>query len=107
MVVTDVLDRNFYRRWDWEHDVPADRVEVDPSLDLIVEGCGAITPASAARATHRIWLEMPARLRRRRALSRADGAGYRPWWDTWAAQEREHWRADTPWLLADRIVRPG
>lgn len=106
MVVDDVLDRRCYRRWDWVQHAPADLVEIGDG-DLVVEGCGALTPDSAARATRRIWLQMPAGLRRRRALSRPDGAGFRPWWDVWAAQEHRHWLAHRPWLLADEIILPG
>ena len=106
MVVEDVLGSDHYRRWNWPRHRPAERVEVDPLADLIIEGCGAISRESAPLASRRIWLELPAAERRRRALSRPDGEGYRPWWDVWAVQEAEHWARNRPWELADEIVRP-
>ncbi len=90
--------------WDWEHDRSAGWRDLDPELPIIVEGCGALSRRSAALASVRIWYEMDAELRRERALGR-DGDGYRPWWDTWAAQEAEHWQVNRPWELADLIVR--
>lgn len=104
MVVDDVLGRGGYRRWDWHAGRPAEWVALDPDADLVVEGCGALTPASAALATRRIWLELDAETRRRRALGRADGDDFRPWWDIWADQEAEHWHAHQPWRLADTIM---
>lgn len=105
IVVHDVLARGRYRRWDWEHGRWNGEVVLDPDADLVIEGCGALTPGSAAHATRRIWLELDAETRRERALSRPDGAGFEPWWDTWAVQEREHWRRHRPWELADEILR--
>ena len=31
-----------YRRWDWERAEPAEWVPIDPSLPLVIEGCGAL-----------------------------------------------------------------
>lgn len=106
MVVDDVLVRGRYRRWDWEAGRPGDEVVLDPDADLVIEGCGALTPASAPWATRRIWLELDAATRRDRALGRPDGAGFRHWWDAWAAQEADHWRRHQPWTLADEIIAP-
>lgn len=89
--------------WDWERDQTAGWRDLDPRLPIIVEGCGAISRASSPLASTRIWYEMDAQLRRDRALGR-DGEGYRPWWDTWAAQEAAHWQANRPWEMADLIV---
>lgn len=103
-VVTDVLDAGRYQRWDWQHQRSGDYVTVDADADLIIEGCGAITPASAALSTRTIWLDLDAATRRRRAVSRSDAATYEPWWDTWAAQEHDHWRRHRPWELADAVI---
>jgi len=93
-----------YPGWDWARNQPSGWRGLDPQLPIIVEGCGAISHRSAALANVRIWCEMDAGLRQERALGR-DGDGYRPWWDTWAAQEAAHWQANEPWELADLIVR--
>ena len=66
-----------------------------PGTGLIVEGSGVLTPASAALADVRIWLESPAGSRRERALRR-DGDTYRPHWERWAAQEDTHLALDHP-----------
>lgn len=89
-----------YRQWDWRRDRPGARREVDPRAPLLVEGCGALTPASAALASTSMWLAMAPSRRKRLALAR-DGDGYAPHWQRWAAQERRHWREDHPRELAD------
>lgn len=92
--------------WDWTRHQTAGWVGLDPELPIIVEGCGALSRASAPLASTRIWVEMAADQRRDRALAR-DGEGYRPWWDAWAAQEQTHWLHNRPWELADLIVSGG
>lgn len=106
MVVHEVLATGRYHRWNWPEHRLAERVDLDPEADLIIEGCGALTRESAPLATRRIWLDVPAGERRSRALARPDGDGYRPWWNVWAVQEAEHWNRNHPWDLADEIVRP-
>ena len=92
-----------YRRWDWTESARGEWVHLDQNLPLIVEGCGALTPASRALATFGIWCEVDASTRRRRALER-DGALFESHWDEWAAQEAAHWQAHRPWELADVIL---
>lgn len=104
MVVDDVLGRGGYRRWDWARDRPGEWVALDPAADLVIEGCGALTPASAAYADRTIWLERDAAERKRLALGR-DGDAFAPWWDHWATQEAEHWAAHDPRGLADEVVQ--
>lgn len=93
-----------YRRWDWERSEPAGWVALDPALPLIVEGCGALSTASAPLVGLSLWLDLAADQRKQRALGR-DGEGYAPWWDRWAAQEAEHWRRNRPWQLATLSLR--
>lgn len=92
-----------YARWDWQNQRPAERVALDPKLPIIVEGCGALSRASAPLASSRLWYQMDADVRRQRALER-DGETFRPHWEDWAAQEAEHWRRNRPWELADLII---
>lgn len=92
-----------WRRWDWESGTEAESHAVDPALGLLIEGSGILTPATAAIADVRIWLESAEAGRKARALKR-DGDTYRPYWDRWAEQEREHIRRDDPRALATRIV---
>ena len=91
-----------WRRWDWDADAYAEHHTVDPTLPLIIEGSGMLTPESAALADIRVWLESPLGSRRTRALTR-DGDTYRPHWDEWAAQEVEHLRAHRPASLATLV----
>jgi len=93
-----------YRRWDWGTATPTDWVSIDPGRPVLVEGCGALTRESAPLATCCVWLELNETVRRYRALGR-DKGGYDPYWDIWAAQEHEHWRANLPRRLADLTIQ--
>ena len=73
------------------------------AVDLIVEGCGALTPTNRRLATAGVWLDLDASQRRLRALAR-DGETFAPHWERWAAQERAHWAANRPADLADVVV---
>ena len=95
-----------YRRWDWGRSEPAERVPIDPALPLVVEGCGALTPASRALADLGVWCELDEAERHRRAIAR-DGEAFAVHWDEWEAQEAEHWRRHRPWELADLTVTVG
>lgn len=85
-----------YHRWDWERDRPGEWVALPDGEPLIVEGVGAMTPATVAAARRRgavrtVLVTAPEGLRRRRALAR--DPYYEPWWETWARQERAHFAA--------------
>ena len=104
--VPELIVGNGYHSWDWAGDRPGPWRELDPARALIVEGCGAITAGSAALAGLRVWLELDAGERQRRAIAR-DGADFAAHWNDWAAQESVHWHADHPRDLADLVVVPG
>lgn len=91
-------DQPGHATWHWTTHEPGPWVSLDPARPLLVEGCGALTRASAPMAQVRVWLELAEPVRRTRALARDEG--YEPWWDVWAAQETEHWRRNRPWELA-------
>ncbi|WP_373682860.1 ATP-binding protein [Curtobacterium luteum] len=104
-VVRDVLGApSGYRRWDWEASEPAGWVSLHPDLPIVVEGCGALSRASAPMATLRVWLEADDDERRRRAIGR-DGAVFEQEWERWAAQEIAFIAAEDPAALADVTVR--
>jgi adenylate kinase family enzyme len=84
-----------WQRWDWAASERAEAHAVDPSLPLIVEGAGLLTPRTARLGDVRVWLDAPERSRRERALAR-DGDAYRPHWDRWARQEDAHVAAHAP-----------
>lgn len=73
-------------RYDWVARAWGAPWVLEPPEVLIVEGVGAGARRAAAYASMLIWLEEPAAVRKRRALSR-DGATFAPYWDMWAAQE--------------------
>lgn len=93
-----------WQRWDWDADAPAEAHAVDPSLPLIVEGSGVLTPETARLADVRLWVESPVHSRMHRALAR-DGDSYRPHWSRWAAQEERHVQRDRPTELATHLFR--
>lgn len=84
-----------WQRWDWAAACWAESHAVDPTLPLIVEGSGILTPETALLSDVRVWIESPAASRKERALAR-DGETYRPYWDRWAAQEERHIELDNP-----------
>lgn len=88
-----------YRRWEWQRGRPGGWVALEARLPVIVEGCGALTPASRARASYGIWVDADAAARRARALRREPR--FAEQWEAWAAQERAHCAAHRPWELAD------
>lgn len=92
-----------WQRWDWEADARAEAYAVDPSLPLVVEGSGLLTPEVARLADLSVWVDAPLSSRKARALGR-DGDTYRPHWDRWAAQEEQHLAAHDPARLADLVV---
>ncbi|PZF57075.1 ATP-binding protein [Curtobacterium sp. MCSS17_008] len=104
-VVSDVLGPSSgYRRWDWTVSEPAAWTPVDPDAPLVVEGCGALSRASAPLATLRVWLEADDDVRWDRAIGR-DGEVFAREWERWAAQEAAFMAAEGPAALADVVVR--
>lgn len=77
-----------YRRWDWHADRYGEWHDLGTPEVLLAEGVGS--GAVAEHATLVVWLEVPDGQRYRRAMAR-DGAAYRPYWDSWAAQEDVHY----------------
>ncbi len=92
-----------WRRWDWSAGAPAEWHTVPPRRRIIVEGVGALTPATRALADLGIWIEMPAADRKRRALRR-DGETFAPHWDRWAHHEREFIARNHPRTAADIVL---
>ncbi|MFJ4039035.1 hypothetical protein ACIPVB_13270 [Microbacterium sp. NPDC090007] len=93
-----------WQRWDWDADARAEAHAVDPSLPLIVEGAGLLTPEVARLCDVSVWVESPPVSRRTRALDR-DGDTYRPQWERWARQEDAHIAAHDPASVAQVVVR--
>jgi len=93
-------------RYDWVARKWAEPVVLEPPEVLIVEGVGAGARRAAAFASLLVWLEVPAAVRRKRALDR-DGGTFAPYWDRWAAQEEAMLaRERTPERAGVRIGAP-
>ena len=73
-------------RYDWVAGQWAEPMVIEPPDVLIVEGVGAGARRAAVFESVLVWLEVPAPVRKKRALDR-DGATFAPHWDRWAAQE--------------------
>lgn len=101
--LADVIPGVGFHQWDWAQQQLGAWRPLDPQTDLIVEGCGSLTPASRRLADLAIWLEAPASVRRDRALAR-DGELFAAQWHRWAEQEAAHWLANRPQELADLVL---
>lgn len=107
-IVTDQLLRpnnRGYRRWCWETMQPKEWVPIPEGKPLIIEGCGAISKKSVAKANWAIWYEASWEYRQKSLAGRADANYYQPHWQTWLAQEKQHWAENDPANLADVWVQ--
>ncbi len=101
--VPGILDTLTWRSWNWEDDRPGGMHYLRPDAPIIIEGVGALSRESRARATTAIWLEADDSTRRQRALDR-DGDTFAPHWERWAAQEELFIAREHPRELADVVV---
>jgi uridine kinase len=90
-----------WRSWNWVDDEPGLWHELDPARDLIIEGCGAISPAARALAHWAVWVELADDAERRRRAIARDGEAFARNWDRWARQEDEHAALHDPRGTAD------
>jgi hypothetical protein len=76
---------------------------LEPPGVLIVEGVGAGARRAAAYESVLAWMELPAAVRKKRALDR-DGDTFAPHWDAWAAQEDALLARERTWERADIVL---
>lgn len=96
-----------WRSWNWADARPGSWHTLDPARPIVIEGCGAISPAARALADHARWIELDDdEERRRRAIAR-DGEQFARNWQRWARQEEWHARLHDPRGTADEVVTPG
>lgn len=93
-----------WQSWNWVDDCPGAWHDLDPARDLIIEGCGAISPAARALAHHAIWVELADDAERRRRAIARDGEIFALNWNRWARQEVEHATLHDPRGTADELV---
>lgn len=92
-----------WRGWNWTAGHPTEWHEVHADRPLVIEGCGALSQASARHADLRIWLSADDAARKRRALARDRGA-FDAHWQMWDEQFAEFVRTQHPIALADLIL---
>ncbi len=105
--VLEPLSRGLSARWtawNWTADTDGERRVTEPAEVVILEGVGAADAAARQLLDAVIWIEADAGQRRTRAIAR-DGAGYEPYWDTWAGQEQKWLAADDVAGAADIVVQ--
>jgi uridine kinase len=91
-----------YRRWDWTAGEYAEWVQLPASEVIVVEGCGSGALPAGRSLSALVWVEADERVRRARGLAR--DPGYAPFWDQWAAQERDLYAADGTRERADLVL---
>ena len=97
--------------WDWASGQRGSSEEIgngfrefSGSTALILEGCGAISKASAELASLRIWLDSDERVRRQR-FSERDAGRYDEFWGVWGAQEDEFYDSEKSKELAELVIQ--
>jgi len=93
-----------WQRYDWEKESLTEWMRIPPDVDLIVEGCGALTAGSAAVAQLSIWINADEVRRKARALGRG-GESFDEHWDNWDAQFVNFIKIHNPQRLASLVVR--
>lgn len=93
-------------RWDWIANRPADLIGFAPAPLLILDGVGSGARVCRPFLSLLIWIDATLATRKARALSR-DGDTYVPFWDMWAAQERQLFATDDIRGQADVVVDTG
>lgn len=91
-----------YRRWDWAADRWAEWVQLPAAEVVILEGCGSGARPVGDAVSTLVWVDADEAVRHARGLAR--DAAYEPFWERWAAQERELYAADRTAARADLVV---
>lgn len=93
-----------WQAWNWAQGQPGSWHELDSLRALIIEGCGAVSPAARALADHAIWIELADDSERRRRAIARDGDAFALNWQRWARQEERHAVLHCPRQTADELV---
>ncbi len=91
------------RRWDWGSMAPSGLIEIDPDVNLIIEGCGALSLLTSPYASERYWVEADSNIRQQRAFER-DGDTFVPHWHRWSLQEDRFYTIHQSSQLADAVI---
>jgi uridine kinase len=93
-----------FERSHWGGDRDGERVEIEPSELLILEGVTASREAFAPYLTYSIWVDAPAELRLQRGLDR-DGPDALEQWRAWMAEEDRYVERERPDKRADVVLQ--
>ncbi|MFT4186497.1 MAG: hypothetical protein QM613_04620 [Micrococcaceae bacterium] len=85
-----------YISWDWQHNKKQNS-QIEPRQLMIFEGVGACVGQTKEFLDYTIWLDCEEEKRKQQALTR-DGDQYRPYWNTWARQEKQLLAANPDYL---------
>lgn len=111
-LIREVLERiavgevGLVNRWDWAAGQDGPLLHLPPSPLLILDGVGSGAAVIRPYLSLLLWVDAPLDVRKRRALARDSGA-YEPFWDTWAAQEAQHFAAEQTRIHADLVIDTG
>jgi len=92
-----------YARWDWALGAHAEQVTIPAEVDLIIEGCGAITAQSVSHSTLAVWVDEEDEIRLAQALSRGE-EDFESHWDEWEAQFAAFVLRENPLAHASVVV---
>jgi uridine kinase len=93
-----------WRRFDWSAMSYAEWHTTEPAGVVLLEGCGSVRSALAARYAARIWVEAPAADRRQRLRARPDWAAYEPHTRQWAELEEDLYRTEQTRQHCDVLI---
>ena len=94
------------RGWNWAENRPGELVDVRPGPFLVLDGCSTGSRVIRPYLSLLVWVDAPEHVSRERAMAR-DGDVYEPWWDVWAAQERQLFAAEQTKAAAEVHLRSG
>ncbi len=92
-----------YLRFDWEAQRFAERVVVEPSPLIVLEGVGSGAARFADLVTVLVWVEAPHDLRMARGVAR-DGEAFAMKWEDWARDEATLFAREQTRARADVVV---
>ena len=97
--------------WDWDassrgasNEAGNGFREFSGGTALILEGCGALSKASAPLASLTIWIAADDATRRK-IFTERDGGRFDEHWGVWAAQEEEFYEAEKSQGLAELVIQ--
>lgn len=92
-----------WQSWNWATNAPGKWNAIPADVDLVIEGCGAITYQAARAASASVWVDCDDDTRKKRALGRGD-EDFEAHWDEWDEQFRVFVNRENPQAHASLSV---